>query len=56
MKPSLSRFWAKARPHLPVFSLALAMFVMGFNTSVLVEHHYGNIPKLKNIAEQCIAG
>jgi hypothetical protein len=56
MKSLLSRFWTKVRPHLPAFSLALATFVLGFNTSVIIEHHYGNIPKLKNIAQQCIAG
>jgi hypothetical protein len=32
------------------------MFVVGFDTSMMVDRHYGNVPKLRSIAEQCIAG
>ena len=56
MKALWSRFWTKARPHLPRISLALVMFVVGFDTSMMVDRHYGNVPKLRSIAEQCIAG
>jgi hypothetical protein len=48
----LSGFWTKAPPHLPPFSLGLAMFVMGFNTSVThFDHPHDNFAKVKGMTE-----
>jgi hypothetical protein len=39
----------------PDFASA-GMFVVGLDTSMMIDRHHGNVPKLRSIAEQCIAG